>query len=221
MDPIVIFFIFLFLVLMGGIIAVGIMTERKRKASYAAFAAGRGFEYLPEATSGPVMKVLESELAAGGRHHSLKNVILGHYSDIYLALFDLSFITGSGKNSQRHVHTVLMMPTAGAVPDFRLKPEGLFERIGDRFNPQDIDFVNYPEFSRMFVLKGDNEEQVRAFFNDARIRFLESWPGISIEAMSNNLLYYHYGKTLRAGEILPWVDECIRFHRLLESKARS
>ena len=52
------------------------------------------------------------------------------------------------------------------VPRFALTREGLLHRVGAALGFQDIDFDEDPEFSKRFVLKGDDEHAIREIFAD-------------------------------------------------------
>lgn len=76
------------------------------------------------------------------------------------------------------------------VPDFALEPEQLWTRLSELSFGHDIDFENYPEFSRKFYLRGNDEESIRKFFVDDLVHFLETHKGLHVEAHKNKLLIF-------------------------------
>lgn len=79
-----------------------------------------------------------------------------------LSVFDLTWVVSTGKSSTRYYQTMLSLYAKDLfIPEFRLQPEGLLERIGAWLGMQDIDIEAYPEFSANNLLRGDDEELVR------------------------------------------------------------
>jgi hypothetical protein len=54
---------------------------------------------------------------------------------------------------------------------FTIYRKGPFTRLGKLLGMQDVE-VGFPEFDKAFVIKGNNEEKLRALFADSRIRQL-------------------------------------------------
>lgn len=198
----------------AAIIALSILNEKKRRQELAALASTQGLEFVALPDSGPILTIMQCEIGSIGRNHRIKNALIGQYQNCLIAIFDFTFVTGSGKNSSRHSQTVFMAPALNHVPEFRLKPENIFHQIGDRFSRQDIDLDAFPEFSRQFVLKGPDSASILSWLTPNRIRHLESWKGISIESNSGNLIYFRHAKSLKPHRWLEFVDECLVFHRL-------
>ncbi|MCD8535040.1 MAG: hypothetical protein LR011_09735 [Verrucomicrobia bacterium] len=203
------------LLLFATIIVVSVLNDKKRREDLAAIALTQGLEFVALPDSGPILTIMQCELGSIGRNHRIKNALIGQYQNCLIAIFDFTFVTGSGKNSSRHSQTVFMAPAHTHVPEFRLKPENIFHQIGDRFSKQDIDLDAYPEFSRQYVLKGPDHAAILSWMTPNRIRHLESWKGISIESLSGNVIYFRHGKSLLPQKWLDFVDECLVFHRLI------
>ena len=51
-----------------------------------------------------------------------------------------------------------------------------------------------PAFSKAFVLKADNEEEVRQFFDDPLLDFFAERPDICFELRPSGFVYYRQGK---------------------------
>ncbi len=85
--------------------------------------------------------------------------------DVLLA--DYEYTTGYGRNRRVHRQTVCVLRDAKLdLPHFVMHPErALIDRIGAWFGATDFDFDDDPEFSRAFVLSGDDEAAVRALFD--------------------------------------------------------
>ena len=63
------------------------------------------------------------------------------------------------------------------------------------FGAKDIDFDNFPEFSKRYLLRGPDEQRIRDFFTNDTLRFFEQlkqkW---SIEANGDRIVIYHRAK---------------------------
>jgi hypothetical protein len=63
---------------------------------------------------------------------------------------------------------------------FTIYRKGFFSDLGRLFGMQDVE-VGYPEFDEAFVIKGSDEEKLRALFSNSRIRqLLEMQPQVHL-----------------------------------------
>lgn len=68
---------------------------------------------------------------------------------------------------------------------FSIYRKNIFSGIGKFFGLQDIE-VGYPEFDDNFIIKGNNEEAVRALFDNVTIReLIEQQPQIHLEVRAD------------------------------------
>jgi len=92
----------------------------------------------------------------------------GQAGGIKTAVFDYLYITGSGRSTVRHFQTVVYLEPANlALPYFSLRPEGWMTKVLSAFGYQDIDFGQRPEFSRQYILRGQDEPAIRQTFNES------------------------------------------------------
>ena len=82
-----------------------------------------------------------------------------------------------------------------------MRPEGFLDRVGGMLGMQDIDFDSHPEFSKSFVLKGPDEERVRAFFQPPVLEFFETQNGIRVEGAGNTICLFRTGKIVKPENI--------------------
>ena len=74
---------------------------------------------------------------------------------------------------------------------FELFPENFLEKIKQLFGFADIDFKEHQIFSKRYVLKSENESEVRTRFPKSLITKLESLKGVCIESRNSCLLTYN------------------------------
>ena len=70
-----------------------------------------------------------------------------------------------------------------------LTPEGFFARVGAMLGFQDIDFEENKQFSRAFVLKGEDEPAIRNFFDLESLDFFSQRTAIYLEGNADCFIY--------------------------------
>lgn len=127
-------------------------------------------------------------------------------------IFDYKYTTGDGEDSKDHRQTVAVFQLAGkTLPGFLLKPENLLHKIGSVFGYKDIDFEESPEFSRRYLLRGDDEKAVRSLFKPWVLSFFEQKPGWSVEGRGPWLVIYRQDKRLNPERFREFWNEVMEF----------
>lgn len=175
-------------------LVIGILMERRRTAQLKEFAEELNFEFhasgadLPSGVSG-------LHLFQQGRNSRWKNVMRGTAQNVHVTIFDYRYRTGSGKNSSTRRQSVVCFESDQLrLPNFELRPEGLFHKIGGMFGYQDIDFGDYPKFSSRYLLRGENEDAVRQVFHSAVLEHFESTKHLNVEGRGSVLIAYRAGR---------------------------
>ena len=78
---------------------------------------------------------------------------------------------------------------------FNLYPEGLIEKAKQSIFSNDIDFDDYPLFSRSYALYGEDEKSIRNLFSKPLFEFFEKYKGFSVEYRRGGVLIYKNGDT--------------------------
>ncbi len=97
-----------------------------------------------------------------------------------------------------------------ALPTFTARPESVFQKLGHVLGGQDIDFPDHPEFSRRYVLRGENEDEIRSMMTDEVIRAFEAHTGmgvsgISVEGSGSKLIVYYFLRTVGAAGLRDFI----------------
>lgn len=136
-----------------------------------------------------------------------KNQITGQYkslgvdwkiSDIALKDAFISFET------YRLTAELLSLPFK--IPVFSLEEESFLDRMSVIAAQQDIDFVEYRNFSRKFLLQSPDEEGIRRMFTSELIRFLEQGDIYHLESNGKELLIFRHLRLTSPGEIVKMVS---------------
>ena len=104
---------------------------------------------------------------------------------------DLTFDQGALYNAQEKHTSVILIHLPFNAPVFILQKEGAIEKLETSLSfYKDIDFLAHPKFSNRYLLNGPNEEEIRAYFNDRLIEFLENKERYYIESNGSMILIF-------------------------------
>lgn len=179
-----------------GIIAVALMlwsqhVEKKRSEDMRSVAEALGLAFFEAGHDQLLSRLKRFQLFNSGRGRTMKNVILGETEVATISIFDYRYTTGSGKNKTTYVQTVVAMESDSlTLPSFTMRPEHLFDRVGSALGFQDIDFADHPQFSKQFVLKGEDEAAIREFFDAPLLDFFAARSGIHFECAPGMFIYF-------------------------------
>ncbi|MCI5082040.1 MAG: SulP family inorganic anion transporter [Saprospiraceae bacterium] len=152
------------------------------------------------------------------------NIIRGHYpgenEDVHWEIADITFDEGALLATEVYNTTVQIVKLPFHIPKFILEKEGYFDKIFDRViafsGAKDIDFQLFTKFSRKFLLKGEDEETIRAFFTPELIRFFEKKDIYHVESNGEALLIFKYLRLAQAEE----TSKMLEFSEALVKKLR-
>jgi MFS superfamily sulfate permease-like transporter len=129
--------------------------------------------------------------------------ILSKYTDFgKVEISDITLSQGAGMAQSDTVLTVIHVSDLDAhIPDFSLEPEKLWTKLSELAFGKDIDFKDHAVFSSQYYLRAQDEDNVRKFFRDNLIGFLETHSLAHVESHRNKLLIYEKRATLSPAEI--------------------
>lgn len=191
------------------VVAVGrhYYREKKRRQALADEAYHLGLEFVPDADLGG-SEFARCQLFNQGHARSFFNVMHGEAHGRELYVFDYKYTTGSGKNSSTHRQTVAAyLAGKDDLPQFELRPEHFFHKIGSLFGYQDIDFGTNPGFSKSYLLRGKDERDVRGVFRQDVLYHFESKPGWCVESSGRWLVIYRSSKRVDPEQMRAFVDD--------------
>lgn len=120
---------------------------------------------------------------------------------------DIVFDEGALMALEVYQTTVQIVKLPTSIPRFIIDKEGLFDKVFDRVKvfsgdkKGDINFKKYTDFSNKFQLSGENEAEIRAFFTDDLISFLEENEIHHIESNGEALMIFKYIHIARTDEV--------------------
>ena len=151
------------------------------------------------------------------RHNSshLRNILSKYGEDRETILFDYNFTTGSGDNSHTYAQTVAVFHTPSKnLPEFTLRPENVFDKIGELFGSQDIDFESHPDFSKFYCLQGQPESAIREILNFDTLQFFGQNHGWYLEASGEWLVIYKLNQTIKPEDMRNFLEQTTEISQL-------
>lgn len=176
--------------------------ERERTAAMRAVANFLKWNFVDLAPWNMIPNLDSFALFNHGHSKQIKNFMYGEANGVKAALFDYIYVVGSGRNRTTHFQSVVYLePGNLRAPSFSLRPEGFFTKIMTAFGYQDIDFGQRPEFSKRYLLRGQDEMAIRQAFNDQLLAFFETYQGTSADAGNNQLFVFRADFRCSAEEV--------------------
>jgi hypothetical protein len=199
----------LVLVIVGAVYAKA--QAQKRTRALEILASQIGFIFHGDDWSDPSQAPqLGTALFNRGSGRRFDNIMTGEYGGLKVSIFDYRYTVSSGKSAYTYTQTVAVFAPQRLLPLFELRPEGFFDRVGDVFMHKDIDFDSNPEFSRRYLLRGPEPENIRALFSPALLAFFEGFDPEQkwhVEGNGDSLLFYRSNAVVDAEQILSFRDQ--------------
>jgi hypothetical protein len=195
--------------LLAVVVVLSVRGERKRREALRQVAENFGFDFEPQADQLSSSEFGRFHLFTQGRSRKAENLLRGRFERDEVLIFDYRYVVGSGKNRTTHRQTVaaLSLGPRAALPNFELRPENIFHKIGSAFGYQDIDLPDYPSFSSRCLLRGQDESAIRALFDGTVIEAVENAKNICLEGGGPWLVIYRASKRINAPQIPDLLEE--------------
>jgi len=183
-----------------------------------------GWSYKKDDDWGLIKWLLDFKLFRQGSRQKITPLIIHKSDDLgFTCSFDYIYTISSGKSSHTYRQTVYFRYSKSlALPHFVMVPEKWYHRIGTYFGMQDIDFVQYPTFSKNYLLRGEDEEYIRYHFdNPEMVRYFDNQDLYSLEGMNYLMILYIHNVVLPQQQILQLVNIGNTLHNFLAGKTPS
>jgi len=184
--------------------------EKKRTNQLARIASDLKLSFNPECRK----TIFESISFGIFNYGRVYNMMHGKVDNVEFAIFDHDYKTsGSGDNpGGTYKQTAIYFKSTNLnLPRFTLSPEDLWDKIGSVFGNQDIDFPTHPDFSKRFLLRGEDETKIRAIFTDKLLNFFNSQKKITVEGGGDQLVLYRDEKRIGPEEWQKFIDQGFQF----------
>ncbi|MBT8184444.1 MAG: hypothetical protein KJN76_06370, partial [Eudoraea sp.] len=152
------------------------------------------------------------------------NCLKGNFKDLDVSweIADVTFSEGAAFTAETFNTTLMVLKLNKKIPIFTMEKEGVLENIFDRVMAftgyKDIDFKMYPDFSKKFLIMGDEESQIRSFFTDEIINFFENHQIYHLESNGEALIIFDKIKLARTDETVAFINYGKELATLLDMK---
>ena len=192
---------------------------KKRTETLSGLASELSLEFHPDGNEELQLQLAGFPLLNKGRKGQLTNICAGGTDELRLWICDYRFITGYGKNRRVHRQTVVAMKSdLLKLPEFRMRPERMFDRVGQMLGLQDIDFEDHLQFSQQFVLQSDMAEATRDFFDTGLLDFFAERPGCSFETRSGSFIVYRPRGIVTPDKFQAFFEDGFRYYTALRER---
>jgi hypothetical protein len=176
---------------------MALFKNTRRNTALEEFARRKGFAYEEQDSFGIRAYFKDMKLfRIGGSKKALNMMQRSEAEFNHSGMFDYHYTVSTGKSSRTFKQTVYFrIQNDLMLPAFKLFPEQWYHQIGKWFGMQDINFVEYPEFSKNYLLQGPQPEFIWKLFQDEDlVRHFDAYPGWSVEAVGKYFVMYKHHK---------------------------
>lgn len=169
-----------------------------------------GLSFTPKDEFGLINLLKDFKLFSRGGRKRITN-ILGEKQDSLEAdfrIFDYRYTISTGKSSRTFRQTVFFVQSKKlALPQFYMKPELFFHKIGNYLGIEDIDFEEFPQFSDQYWLKGKDEAAIRRSMKEEVLHFFTIEKYWNLEGLNYYLVFYSKDKVLHGEQLKMLYDK--------------
>ena len=173
-------FIVLVILFIVGMLVAGAFFAAKRRKELTTWANRHGMSFSSRKNSAfghnfPSVRCLNT-----GHSRYGTNFIQGSWKGRDFIGFDFHYTTGSGKNSQHHSLSGVVITSSIPLKPLFIRPEGFFDKMTEFFGFDDIDFES-AEFSKKFFVKAEDKRWAYDVIHTRMMEFLLTSPGVTIQ----------------------------------------
>jgi hypothetical protein len=200
------------------IMALAIRQARQRTRDLTALAQQMGFTFAGRNWCGPVLSPNFKMSLLQRARGRFSDAMTGQIGGFQVGVFDYTY--GNGKSSV--TQTMTCFSQDAELPPFELRPENIFDKIGDAITHNDIDFDSNSEFSRRYHLRSPDEARIRVLFNPGLLAYLEQIPPDKkwhVEASGPSLIIYRHRWPAPAADVPALLNETSAIARTIFDSA--
>jgi hypothetical protein len=215
------------LVIIGGVIVlVAILAiiakqmDKKRTAALMQLAMEMGFHYEHDGEPLDLGAKNTMQLFQHGHTKKSNHILRGSAAGTDAVLFDYTYTVGYGRSQQTYLQTVAAYRFDPNAPVFQLCPENFLHKLGSNLGYQDIDFDTNKDFSDRYLLRGPDENSIRAFFNPGMLGYYESLDRKNkwhVETGAGWIAFYVSMKRRKPEEMRAFLDETGTMYSAMKS----
>jgi hypothetical protein len=141
---------------------------------------------------------------------------LGYGEEFEVTVLECTYAIG--EDAQVNQTVIYFRSPQLNLPKFQLCPEEWHHKIGSKLGYQDIDFESHPtavEFSKKYLLRGKDEQKIRALFTDKVLTFFSvDRDKVWLEGSGDQLISYRWCQLIEPEDIPAFMKEGFEVFRL-------
>ena len=237
----------------GMLVFAIISQNKKRRAELQLVAQQLKLRFSAKGDDSIAPLLANLDFFAKGMNCSVTNLMQGNISrqnksPVTVAIFDYQYALGLGErtdvsygedgvsvsssnNSTYFSQTVMVFYDESVnAPWYNLRPEDIFDKLANVVGFEDINFQDFPIFSKQYRLQSDNIKEVRDLFQPNLIKFYETNKMCAEVNGSSIVIYpfpinrhqsYRHGNSARStflspNEVSPFLSKGLKLLNLLE-----
>ena len=154
--------------------------EQKRRRLLRAWARSKGLVMHGAVRRGWEKEYPAFALLTRGRSRHTALHLEGEIDGRRVRCLDYRYTTGSGKNRRKHCYSVIVMDAGTPVIPLTIRREHVFDRVGEFFGHDDIDFES-SEFSRRYHVSSSDRKWAYDVIHTGTMDYLLTLPPVTIE----------------------------------------
>jgi hypothetical protein len=217
-DPIAgLLMLLLIIVIVGGFIWLVIWMGKKRTQELQTIAQELKLQFFPRGDARIAPLLANLEFFHYGTNCKVTNLMHGRIArgskSVTVAIFDYQFMVGRNRSytgisigedsaeisssndddTEFFSQTVIVLHDETIdAPRFKLRPENFMDKMGNIVGIRDINFPDFPVFSKRYRLDSDRVNEVRDLFQPNLLKFYEGHK-LSTEANGSSVVIYPFG----------------------------
>ena len=213
-------------------VIVWVEYEKLRTKEFKQVAEEMGFSFYPKVRDHPADRSFDPRRGLSAFHlfrqgdsGEIRNMLHSVSEQLEVGIFEYQYTIGSGRHRRTVRQSVIYFRSPELnLPQFSLRPETPFHKIGSALGYEDIDFESDRtgvEFSKKYLLQGKDEQKVRELFTPEVLGFFGGQYGVSTEGGGDQLIFYRLGKRIKPEDVRPFMEEGLEVFRLFASSQPS
>ena len=195
--------------------------ERLRVAALGEVASGLGLEFWEKDDEGLCARISRFKVGNVGHSKIVKDVISGVFGGEEVLFCNYRYVVGHGKHQHASRQSLMFLTLKRSLPDLVMAPEGFFSKVGQVFGGADIDFLTHPEFSKKYLLKGEDEDSIKESFDFDLLEYFEQRLGMTLEVKDGELVFFRSNKRCKPEGLEPFLEEGFELKAALEGQIPS
>jgi hypothetical protein len=156
----------------------------------------------------------EARMYHGATIRSCGYLLHGEMHGCSVLLADYQAVYGYGKTANIYSQTVVVLPAD--LPNFLVTAKGWLNFLDKLVGDKQFDFSDDPTFHQNFVVRGDDDDDVRAILTRTVRRMLVVDPTLVIEVHNGHLFVTRFKRIQPPENYAEVIDEAFRFAEALE-----